>query len=192
MTRITDPSKPSDNGGKPILLEVKNLHAMVEGNEILKGLDLTLREGELHALMGPNGSGKSTLAKVIAGHPAYTVTDGSILHRGEDLLRQGDARRGGVLAHLVHQEQTVANRRQRIAELVRQHCQEFVLPTIGFQELLLAGAQRFVGVALRLDVRLPDRGGVRGADRRNDAGQEPERRRADGGDRQIKLAACRC
>jgi Fe-S cluster assembly ATP-binding protein len=94
-------SKPSDNGGRPILLEVRDLHASVEGNEILKGLDLTIREGELHALMGPNGSGKSTLAKVIAGHPAYTVTAGTILHRGEDLLAMEvdeRARRGLFLA----------------------------------------------------------------------------------------------
>jgi len=78
--------KASDNGRKPVLLDVRNLHASVDGNEILKGFDLTIREGELHALMGPNGSGKSTLAKVIAGHPAYAVTDGSITYRGEDLL----------------------------------------------------------------------------------------------------------
>ncbi len=81
-----DTTKPSENGGKPTLIEVHNLHASVDGNEILKGLDLVIREGELHALMGPNGSGKSTLAKVIAGHPAYTVTAGSIRYHGEDLL----------------------------------------------------------------------------------------------------------
>ena len=68
------------------LLVVEDLHASVDGNEILKGLDLVIGEGELHALMGPNGSGKSTLAKVIAGHPAYTVTGGRILYKGEDLL----------------------------------------------------------------------------------------------------------
>jgi Fe-S cluster assembly ATP-binding protein len=71
---------------KTPLLVVEDLHASVDGNEILKGLDLVIGEGELHALMGPNGSGKSTLAKVIAGHPAYTVTGGRILYKGEDLL----------------------------------------------------------------------------------------------------------
>src|SRR5687768_2875902 len=75
-----------DGKMKTPLLVIEDLHASVEGNEILRGLDLVINEGELHALMGPNGSGKSTLAKVIAGHPAYTVTAGRVLFQGEDLL----------------------------------------------------------------------------------------------------------
>jgi Fe-S cluster assembly ATP-binding protein len=68
------------------MLEIKNLHATVDGREILKGLDLTVNKGEVHAIMGPNGSGKSTLAHVLAGKDAYEVTAGSVTFDGADLL----------------------------------------------------------------------------------------------------------
>jgi Fe-S cluster assembly ATP-binding protein len=68
------------------LLEIKNLHAGVDGAEILKGVNLSVKAGELHAIMGPNGSGKSTLAQVLAGHPAFEVTEGSVTFEGQDLL----------------------------------------------------------------------------------------------------------
>ena len=68
------------------MLQIKNLHANVDGNEILRGIDLEIPTGEVHAIMGPNGSGKSTLARVLAGHEAYEVTEGQILFDGKDLL----------------------------------------------------------------------------------------------------------
>ncbi len=68
------------------LLEIRNLHAEVDGTEILKGLDLTLPAGEVHAIMGPNGSGKSTLSYIMAGREGYRVTKGEVLFRGQDLL----------------------------------------------------------------------------------------------------------
>tara|TARA_R110002072_G_scaffold112331_2_gene241305 strand:- start:10984 stop:11739 length:756 start_codon:yes stop_codon:yes gene_type:complete len=83
------------------MLEIKNLHASVDGQEILKGLSLSIKPGEIHAIMGPNGSGKSTLSQVLAGNEAYEITSGSITYQGKDLLgmaTEDRAREGVFLA----------------------------------------------------------------------------------------------
>jgi len=83
------------------MLEIKNLHVSVEGTEILKGINLRVGAGEVHAVMGPNGSGKSTLAQLLAGHPSYTVTAGEVIYEGKKLLEmepEQRAREGIFLA----------------------------------------------------------------------------------------------
>ncbi|MFV0392527.1 MAG: Fe-S cluster assembly ATPase SufC [Paludibacteraceae bacterium] len=77
------------------MLQIKNLHATINGKEILKGIELTVNKGEIHAIMGPNGSGKSTLASVITGNPAFEVTEGEILFNGKDLLELAPEERAG-------------------------------------------------------------------------------------------------
>jgi Fe-S cluster assembly ATP-binding protein len=83
---------------KSMLLEIKNLHASIQGKEILKGINLTVRRGEVHAIMGPNGSGKSTLSNVLVGHPAYEVTAGEVIYESRNLLALSpeDRSRAGV------------------------------------------------------------------------------------------------
>jgi Fe-S cluster assembly ATP-binding protein len=80
------------------MLEIKNLHAKIGNNDILRGIDLTVNAGEIHAVMGPNGSGKSTLAHVLAGREAYEVTAGEVIYEGKDLLKMSpeDRAREGI------------------------------------------------------------------------------------------------
>ena len=91
------------NPNSPVLLEVRGLCASVNGIDILKGLDFTVRRGEVHAIMGPNGSGKSTFAKVLAGHTAYEVTAGQVLFEGQDLLSLAPEERAALGVFLAFQ-----------------------------------------------------------------------------------------
>jgi Fe-S cluster assembly ATP-binding protein len=117
----------TQNGSsQPVELEIRNLHASIEGNEILRGVDLTVRQGETHALMGPNGSGKSTLANVIMGHPKYEVTTGEIHFGGINLLDLSADKRARLGLFLAFQYPssvpgvTVANFLRRALEAKRE------------------------------------------------------------------------
>ena len=124
------------------MLEIRNLHARAGGNEILKGIDLSVGAGEVHALMGPNGSGKSTLANVLAGRPSVEVTEGSVRYRGRDLLAMAPeerAREGIFLAFQYPVEiPGVANSYFLKASVnaLRKHRGEEELDAIDFLELV--------------------------------------------------------
>ncbi len=85
------------------MLEIKNLHATVDGKEILKGIDLTIKAGEIHAIMGPNGSGKSTLSYVLTGREGYEVTEGEVLFKGKNLMEMEPEERAGEGVFLAFQ-----------------------------------------------------------------------------------------
>ena len=107
-------------------LDIRNLHVSIEGREILKGVNLVVRQGEVHALMGPNGSGKSTLANVVMGNPKYEVTDGEIWFKGENILEYSPDRRARMRLFLAFQYPmsipgvSVANFLRRSLEAVRE------------------------------------------------------------------------
>jgi Fe-S cluster assembly ATP-binding protein len=129
------------------VLEIRDLHATVEGKEILRGINLKINKGEIHAIMGPNGSGKSTLAKILAGHPAYVVTQGEVVYEGRNLLELAPderAREGVFLAFQYPVEVPGVSNAQflRLAyNEKRKHLGEEELDPLEFKDLLAERAK---------------------------------------------------
>jgi Fe-S cluster assembly ATP-binding protein len=124
------------------VLEIKDLHATVDGNQILKGINLTVNKGEVHAIMGPNGSGKSTLAKVLAGHPDYEVTKGEVLYEGKNLLEMApdERARAGVFMAFQYPIEVPGVSNSQFLRLAynerRKHLGEDELDPLEFKDLL--------------------------------------------------------
>jgi Fe-S cluster assembly ATP-binding protein len=129
------------------VLEIHNLHAKIDGKEILRGIDLSVKAGEVHAIMGPNGSGKSTLAKVIAGHPSYEVTAGEVIYDGKNLLElpPDERARDGIFLAFQYPVEVPGVSNAQFLRLAynerRKHLGEEELDPLEFKDLLVERAK---------------------------------------------------
>ncbi len=155
------------------MLEIKDLHVSIEGKEILRGLNLTLPDGEVHAIMGPNGSGKSTLSYVLTGREGYEVTQGSILYNGRDLIEmepEERAREGVFLAFQYPVEVpgvSNINFLKTAVNSIRKHRGEGEMDAIDFLEYL-KGKMGIVGMTDELLKRSVNQGFSGGEKKRNE------------------------
>jgi len=155
------------------MLEIKNLHARVEGKEILKGVDLIIRDGEIHALMGTNGAGKSTLSNVIVGHPKYEVTEGSITFNGHDLLAMSPEERSHAGIFLSFQQPveipgvSMTNFMRAAVNARREALNQDPLKSTDFLKLM-RDTQSMVGIDKRLMSRSVNEGFSGGEKKRNE------------------------
>jgi len=155
------------------MLEIKNLHARVADKEILRGIDLTIRDGEIHALMGTNGAGKSTLSNVIVGHPAYEVTEGSITFNGQNLLEMSTEERANAGIFLSFQQPveipgvSMTNFMRAAVNARRKAKGEEPLKSTDFLKLMREKRQ-LVGIDSRLTNRSVNEGFSGGEKKRNE------------------------
>lgn len=155
------------------LLRIENLHASIGGKEILKGVNLVMNEGEVHAIMGPNGAGKSTLSAVITGHPAYEVTAGSVLLNGKDLLAlppEQRAREGVFLSFQYPVEIPGVSMTNFMRTAVNEHRQYQGLPALSATEFLrlMREKRQMVQMADKLQGRSVNEGFSGGEKKKNE------------------------
>src|SRR5205807_4843431 len=155
------------------MLEIRDLYASINGNEILKGINLSINKGEIHAIMGPNGSGKSTLAKVLAGHPAYEVTQGEVIYEGKNLLEMppDERAREGVFMAFQYPIEVPGVSNAQFLRLAynekRKHLSEEELDPLEFKDLLKERA-RVVEMDASIMTRSVNEGFSGGEKKRNE------------------------